>query len=982
MNRSAKRHRSSKVPNVKLRPAPAITSERSKKIRQEAEAEKEDFAHYRRLREAHRNGRRIVNDAENDESGDDDNERDRDEEDDNLDEDRAPLIGCVICMTGLGEEKVKLSEYALMLGGQVQGNLTEDATHLIANEPGSDKYHCALRLGLPILRPEWLRELRARWTEAVDYDFDGLMEEHRLDTFENLCVALAGITEPAERTELRKKLKSGSAKTPTTFALDGSFTHLICGDIKDSKTMEVVNKYRKRAERFTRRGESLPSEGEVHSTEMKAATNLKLVWKEWVDDCMEVGGCLDEHLYAIEEPRLTVLQRRKLKDSTIHEKKQREMVNLARVSASKRLKEVMADTNEREDTPKHFDSTSSVQRVTKKPKIDIVKFVQQIQDGEAKDAMNTTSGRDVDGSRSSVSSSSASRPVAGPADISRQGATTTTTTTTTSSSSRLSSPPPVMQSKDTREDDERVAGAKETGEEDDAEMGDMLLEEDPASGLLSRFREKSLSSLSFRIDLRDEYGNQAAKRALQARGVQAILHAKDPSPANFHVLPLGKVDAPCNTIDRHDLGTPVTRLFIERCFFESRILDLDESFALQPSLEEFPLEGVERVVVGITGFSADNEMDKKQAEIALQSAGIQFSSTLKRGHHTHLLIGEEAEKSESSQKKIQRAKEWGIHCVGLDFIDTIYKLGKVEPAVSRSMPSQRPFGRSESAGVSTIGETQSNQNLARPLEVNQHISNALVSNLRPWQRSTSGSQALLDGEESRGASFRGLSSSAYRANDESLDAASLTIQTSAAEVMALISNRHAGKLVSNSKSLASTAGRKRGRLPPSRLREGRAGSAALSRERARDGSENPSAEDLLALRKEEEDRYMMQGSTQVLPSSLNPFGVGGVQESESIRVTYDDAPSRRERRKVSELIATSVLRSKQIDEERSRGSSTETEDVIDLRSSSVSPGKGSATAAAAANAATTITASPTATTKAFFIPTIQARRQPGTCNRD
>lgn len=61
-----------------------------------------------------------------------------------------------------------------MLGAQVQGNLTEDATHLIAKEPRSDKYRCALKLGLPILRPEWLRELRARWTEAVEYDFEGV----------------------------------------------------------------------------------------------------------------------------------------------------------------------------------------------------------------------------------------------------------------------------------------------------------------------------------------------------------------------------------------------------------------------------------------------------------------------------------------------------------------------------------------------------------------------------------------------------------------------------------------------------------------------------------------------------------------------------------------------------------------------------------------------------------------------------------------
>lgn len=74
--------------------------------------------------------------------------------------------------------QVKLTEYVQLLGGNTQGNLTEDATHLIASEPGSKKYCCALKLGLPIMNPEWIKELRARYTEAIDYDFDGVSEQH------------------------------------------------------------------------------------------------------------------------------------------------------------------------------------------------------------------------------------------------------------------------------------------------------------------------------------------------------------------------------------------------------------------------------------------------------------------------------------------------------------------------------------------------------------------------------------------------------------------------------------------------------------------------------------------------------------------------------------------------------------------------------------------------------------------------------------
>lgn len=175
MNRSAKRHRSTKVPNVKLRPAPAIasSSKANERRQQVQEADQEDYAHYRRMEKARLCGKARGGDKDgNNGEGDDDEESNAEEDDDNV----APLLGCVICMTGAIEEKAKLIEYATTMGAQIQGNLTEDATHLVAQEPGSEKYNCAIRLGLPILKPEWLKELRACWTKAIDYDFEGVSD--------------------------------------------------------------------------------------------------------------------------------------------------------------------------------------------------------------------------------------------------------------------------------------------------------------------------------------------------------------------------------------------------------------------------------------------------------------------------------------------------------------------------------------------------------------------------------------------------------------------------------------------------------------------------------------------------------------------------------------------------------------------------------------------------------------------------------------
>lgn len=787
------------------------------------------------------------------------------------------------------------------------------------------------------------------------------MEEYKLDAFEKLVVALAGVTEPSERTSIRMNLKSGSAATPTTFQLNGSFTHLVCGSIKDSKTMDVVTKYRKKADRFLRRGEEIPGDGEPQAMEMKAAMDLKIVWKEWVDDCMEVQGSIDTKLYSVFEPKLTFSKRRELVDAILHERRVRVKSMRERMQAAQRLRQNHVDQKSHAFDTSHKADHQDIQRVTKKPKRDLEEFVQQI-------------------------SSEASEP-----RVLVKATDESTTGSTVDKMSRVRSfieqvrPPseaevaPVVLAEDNVEGgrNEPFEAQAEEEEDDDEEM---QLEEDPAAGLYSDIREKSLSSLSFRLDLRDEERNKAAHNALLEHGVTKIVSPNDSTLAHFHILPLGKVDLPDSS--NRILGVPVTHLFVERCLFESRVVSLGESFALQPATVSFPLAGANKVMVGLTGFAIEEDVDRNQAEIALRAAGIEVTSTLKKGHHTHLLIGSEAESSKSSLIKRQRAQEWGIHVVGLEFIKTIYGSGKIEPAPRPVDKRQKLIGResyrSESAGPS-LEETQDVCRLmpilgeTRPLTVNKQISNAPVNGLRPWQRSASASQALLDGELARGVRNQNSSLLAY-GNVESLEAGSLVIKESAKEVMALLNNRNKvsnGVSLERSKSTNSSSNaRKRGRLPPSRLRDKRAGSEMTV-------GEAPSAEDLFAKRRQEEDRIGGVGQTQ----TAFPGTFTGTQQQldQSMRITYDDPGSRRERRKLSELIATSVKDTnaqREFDQEHgdgregsNRSSSTEVEErtsVIPQRrshSSSISPIKGDAV------------------TKNNFQPSIQARRQPGTCNR-
>ena len=100
MNRSARAHRSTKVPGVKLRPAPSDadaggsgSAKRARRDASRADAD-EDAAHFRALRDAQRSREEQLG-PEGSETARDWAER--------------PLRGATLCMTGLGsEEKVRV----------------------------------------------------------------------------------------------------------------------------------------------------------------------------------------------------------------------------------------------------------------------------------------------------------------------------------------------------------------------------------------------------------------------------------------------------------------------------------------------------------------------------------------------------------------------------------------------------------------------------------------------------------------------------------------------------------------------------------------------------------------------------------------------------------------------------------------------------------------------------------------------------------
>lgn len=71
-----------------------------------------------------------------------------------------------------------------LLGGVATDELTSRSNFLIAQTVGSEKYKCAVKLGIPVVKPEWLDYC---W-ENRDTDLE--MDSDRRDTYKDFLLPI------------------------------------------------------------------------------------------------------------------------------------------------------------------------------------------------------------------------------------------------------------------------------------------------------------------------------------------------------------------------------------------------------------------------------------------------------------------------------------------------------------------------------------------------------------------------------------------------------------------------------------------------------------------------------------------------------------------------------------------------------------------------------------------------------------------------
>ncbi|KAL0578787.1 protein kinase activating protein dpb11 [Marasmius crinis-equi] len=190
-----------------------------------------------------------------------------------------PFSGIVLCATGV-LDKPGLFRQAVELGGTTSNAFTDRVTHLVAKDHGGAKYLCALERKIPILSPEWVTENYKIWLKGDDVDIEESLATYRLPIFSNVILCLSGVDDIKRRTQINKYVTKYGGTFVKNLERPVRVTHLLCSGEQETDKMHY-------AEKFNRKGEA----------------DIKLVWEEWFWDSLEFGGRFDEDKYQVRQPR-------------------------------------------------------------------------------------------------------------------------------------------------------------------------------------------------------------------------------------------------------------------------------------------------------------------------------------------------------------------------------------------------------------------------------------------------------------------------------------------------------------------------------------------------------------------------------------------------------------------------------------------------------------------------------------------------------
>ncbi|WVQ71544.1 hypothetical protein IAR50_001083 [Cryptococcus sp. DSM 104548] len=204
-----------------------------------------------------------------------------------------PWKGVHITLTGV-ENKAHLSGLAKELGAVIESALTKSVTHVVAIKCESAKYFYAVEHRIPVMTPMWIEDAHSVWLEGNEFDFWEMQEVHRLLPFEGLRIAMSGI----EALDRRRQIVDLINYNGGTYSkdLDRECTHLVSSKPAMEKRPSEKIKWAMRNiadnEAARRKGSKIDPEKDI-----------KIVYEEWIWDCVAYKGRWKEMMYDARKPR-------------------------------------------------------------------------------------------------------------------------------------------------------------------------------------------------------------------------------------------------------------------------------------------------------------------------------------------------------------------------------------------------------------------------------------------------------------------------------------------------------------------------------------------------------------------------------------------------------------------------------------------------------------------------------------------------------
>ncbi|EIW69569.1 hypothetical protein TREMEDRAFT_62429 [Tremella mesenterica DSM 1558] len=533
-----------------------------------------------------------------------------------------PWKNVVITFTGV-EDKVRLSGLARELGARVESALTIHVTHIVAVGFTSEKYQYALEHRMPIMTPQWIEHGHERWLAGEEFLPSEDLSEWKLKPFAGLRISITGI-EPVER---RKEIVAYVNSNGGVYSkdLDRHCTHLISdkmtSEMKSSDKVKWALKEIKSREASRRAGKK--SKGE----------DMKIVYEDWLWDCIAYEGRWKEEKYDARKPRRTgkvkaedVLNGTVFKDpapaTVVKEEEPDEPAALRKQKRDDGLDILVGQLLE----------TKEVVKWSKTPLDDLHEVTQ---DPLPLDPPMRSDSTRADPSRIPSSKKPEKRP-------SMLHASRTTSFAPGSSKSPLSAIPLTSLNP--------TASFAATQPPIPAQAADSK-EQD---GIPQIF-----SGLTFSHTIMEHY--EGLEKALTAHG--GTLASQKDDNVDFVIVRLANTNKP--DLPTNSQAQVVTECWVEGCCFEQKLLSPSDHLVFRPLSATMPVNGTSNMLIHLSGHSSENTVYLRRI---IRAIGATLSVKLNR-QTTHLVC------ATPSGQKYEKALEWGVSVVQSTWLLTMAETG-------------------------------------------------------------------------------------------------------------------------------------------------------------------------------------------------------------------------------------------------------------------------------------------------------------------